>query len=420
MPDIELSPDQDKLVSKACCRRNVACGPALGKQREKEMHRTLACTAAAVLVAACGAPESQAVANAGEPQAAAAAAPTAADGRPFAVTPVARFDAPWAMTFLPDGEMLVTEKAGRMLVVSADGKTKTPLANIPKVDSGGQGGLMDVVLHPKFAQNRLVYFSFSESGQGGKGVALARGRLPQNGRALQDVEVIFRATNYVEGDGHYSGRIAFSPDGHLFFTNGERQKFDPAQDPKVTLGKVLRLNDDGTPAAGNPLAAKGFHPAVWSYGHRNLLGIAFDAQGNLWEQEMGPKGGDEVNLILPGRNYGWPKASNGSHYDGRDIPDHKPGDGFEAPKVSWNPVISPGGLIAYSGAMFPEWKGDLFIGGLSSESLVRVDVNGTSASKGDQWPMGARIREVEQGPDGALWVLEDGDDGRLLKLTRPA
>jgi glucose/arabinose dehydrogenase len=277
-----------------------------------------------------------------------------------------------------------------------------------------------VVLHPKFAQNRLVYFSFSESGQGGKGVALARGRLPQNGRALQDVQVIFRAANYVEGDGHYSGRIAFSPDGHLFFTNGERQKFDPAQDPKVTLGKVLRLNDDGTPAAGNPLAAKGFHPAVWSYGHRNLLGIAFDAQGNLWEQEMGPKGGDEVNLILPGRNYGWPKASNGSHYDGRDIPDHKPGDGFEAPKVSWNPVISPGGLIAYSGAMFPEWKGDLFIGGLSSESLVRVDVNGTSASKGDQWPMGARIREVEQGPDGALWVLEDGEGGRLLKLTRPA
>jgi glucose/arabinose dehydrogenase len=135
---------------------------------------------------------------------------------------------------------------------------------------------------------------------------------------------------------------------------------------------------------------------------------------------MGPKGGDEVNLILPGRNYGWPKASNGSHYDGRDIPDHKPGDGFEPPKVSWNPVISPGGLIAYSGAMFPEWKGDLFIGGLSSESLVRVDVNGTSASKGDQWSMGARIREVEQGPDGALWVLEDGDDGRLLKLTRPA
>lgn len=351
-----------------------------------------------------------------------AAGPAAETGVPFQITPVADFDAPWAMTFLPDGRMLVTEKAGTLLLVSADGQTKTPVSGTLPVSSAGQGGLMDVVLHPKFADNKLVYFSFSEANaQGLKGVALARGTFAEGASpALQNVQVIFRATPYVEGDGHFSGRIAFAPDGKLFFTNGERQKFDPAQDPKATLGKVLRLNDDGTPAAGNPLAAQGFHPAVWSYGHRNLLGIAFDAQGNLWEQEMGPKGGDEVNLILPGKNYGYPIVSDGDHYDGRPIPDHDTRPEFEKYKVMWNPVISPGGLIVYSGKLWPQWRGDLFIGGLSSQALVRVDTEGTSVKKGDQWPMGARIREVEEGPDGALWVLEDGgrgSPGRLLKLT---
>jgi glucose/arabinose dehydrogenase len=280
---------------------------------------------------------------------------------------------------------------------------------------------MDVVLHPGFTQNRLVYFSYSEAGQGGNGVVLARGVFADGAQpVLQKVETLFRASPYVEGDGHYSGRIAFSTDGYLFFTNGERQKFEPAQDPKATLGKVLRLVDDGTPAPGNPLAAKGFHPAVWSYGHRNLLGIAFDASGNLWEQEMGPQGGDEVNLILPGRNYGYPIVSDGDHYDGKPIPDHDTRPEFEKPKVSWNPVISPAGLMVYSGKLWPQWKGDLFIGGLSSQALIRVDVEGTNARKGDQWPMGARIREPEEGPDGAIWLLEDGRreaKGRLLKLT---
>lgn len=348
---------------------------------------------------------------------------TAATGdRPFETTVVADFDAPWAMTFLPDGRALVTEKDGRLKLWET-GKTAIDVTGAPKVDSAGQGGLMDVVLAPDFATNNTIYLSFSETGAGGKGVALAMAKLDSSSSApkLNDMKIIFRATPYVSGSGHYSGRIAFSLDGkYLFLTNGERQKFDPAQDPKATLGKVLRLNLDGTPAADNPLTAKGFHPAVWSYGHRNLLGIAFDAQGNLWQQEMGPKGGDEVNLVKPGLNYGYPTVSNGDHYDGRNIPDHKIGDGFEAPKVFWNPVISPGGLIAYSGEMFPEWKGDLFIGGLSGQALIRIDVNGTDARKGDEWDMGARIREVEQGPDGAIWLLEDGDSGskgRLLKLT---
>ncbi|MES2336797.1 MAG: PQQ-dependent sugar dehydrogenase [Pseudomonadota bacterium] len=347
-----------------------------------------------------------------------------ATGRPFKVTSVADFVSPWAMTFLPDGRMLVTEKAGQLLLVSADGKASRTIATLP-VDAAGQGGLMDVVLAPGFARNRQVYLSYSSAGAGGKGVVLARGVLSGTAGAeqLTGITTLFSATPFVEGNGHYSGRIAFSPDGrYLFFTNGERQKFEPAQDPKATLGKVLRLTLDGKPAGDPALTAKGFHPAVWSYGHRNLLGIAFDAKGNLWEQEMGPKGGDEVNLIRAGANYGYPRVSNGDNYDGSPIPDHAPGDGYEAPKVWWNPVISPGGLMIYSGAMFPQWKGDIFIGGLSSKALVRVDVNGTTATKGDQWPMNTRIREVEQGPDGAIWLLEDGlqgAQGKLLKLTRP-
>ncbi len=357
------------------------------------------------------------------------AVPTAAQGTPpatglpFKVTQVADFDAPWAMTFLPDGRMLVTEKAGVLNLVAADGQSRKSVSGIPALSNAGQGGLMDVVLAPGFARNKQVYFSFSEAGPGGKGVALARGTMVDGAApSLTNVAVIFRATPYVAGDGHFSGRIAFSPDGkYLFFTNGERQKFDPAQDPTATLGKVLRLTLDGKPAPGNPLAKRGFHPAVWSYGHRNLLGIAFDARGNLWEQEMGPKGGDEVNLILPGKNYGYPIVSDGDHYDGRDIPDHATRPEFEKYKVNWTPVISPGGLMVYSGAMFPQWKGDLFIGGLSSKALVRVDVNGTKATKGDQWDMGTRIREIEQGPDGAIWVLEDGGrgaGGKMFKLTR--
>jgi glucose/arabinose dehydrogenase len=342
-------------------------------------------------------------------------------GLPFQVQVVADFESPWAMTFLPDGRMLITEKSGTLYLVSADGQQRKRVDGIPAVSSEGQGGLMDVVLHPGFTQNRLVYFSYSEAGQGGNGVVLARGVFADGAQpVLQKVETLFRASPYVEGDGHYAGRIAFSTDGYLFFTNGERQKFEPAQDPKATLGKVLRLVDDGRPAPGNPLAAKGFHPAVWSYGHRNLLGIAFDASGNLWEQEMGPQGGDEVNLILPGRNYGYPIVSDGDHYDGKPIPDHDTRPEFEKPKVSWNPVISPAGLMVYSGKLWPQWKGDLFIGGLSSQALIRVDVEGTNARKGDQWPMGARIREPEEGPDGAIWLLEDGrreGKGRLLKLT---
>ncbi|HEX8446390.1 MAG TPA: PQQ-dependent sugar dehydrogenase [Sphingomonas sp.] len=339
--------------------------------------------------------------------------------KPFADNVIATFDQPWAMTFLPDGRMLVTEKPGRLVLLSADGAQKVSVTGVPQVASAGQGGLMDVVPHPGFARNHRIYLSYSEAGAGGNGVVLARATLvegPDDAARLDQVETLFRAPK-VDGNGHYSGRIAFAPDGHLFFTAGERQKFDPAQDPKLPLGKVLRLNDDGTAAKGNPLAAKGFDPRIWSYGHRNLLGIAFDARGGLWEQEMGPKGGDELNLILPGRNYGYPIVSNGNHYDGRDIPDHPTRPELEAPKASWNPVISPAGLMIYSGTMFPDWRGNAFIGGLSSKALIRVALTGISAREAARYDMGARIREVEQGPDGAIYVLEDGAGGRLLRLT---
>lgn len=366
----------------------------------------------ALLLACSGAPD----------PAAAQPGVTSPSNKPFVQKVVADLVSPWAMTFLPDGRFLVTEKSGQLLLFAADGQSRRTVTGIPAVDSAGQGGLMDVVLHPNFASNNVVYLSASQTGPGGKGVVLMRGRFREDrGQPrLESVGTIFSGSPFVTGDGHYSGRIAFSPDGrYLFFTNGDRQKLDPAQDPAGTLGKVLRLLPNGAPAPGNPLAAQGFNPAIWSYGHRNLYGLAFDAQGNLWEHEMGPLGGDEVNLIRSGQNYGWPEASNGSNYDGSDIPDHAPGDGYRAPKVWWNPAISPAGMIVYSGAMFPQWRGDILMGALSAEALIRVDVNGTNARKAQQWDMGQRIREVEQGPDGAVWLLEDGNGstGRVLKLT---
>ncbi len=209
--------------------------------------------------------------------------------------------------------------------------------------------------------------------------------------------------------------MAFGPDGFLYVTSGDRQKFDPAQDLTGNLGKVLRLTADGAPAPGNPFAARGGVAAeFWTIGHRNLLGLSFAPDGRLWQTEMGPKHGDELNLIVAGRNYGWPRASNGNHYDGRDIPDHKPGDGFEPPKAYWDPAISPGGLLIYSGDKFATWKGDALIPALGGEALVRVDINGDTATKADQWDMDARIRSVAQGPDGSVYLIEDA--GRLVRL----
>ena len=344
-----------------------------------------------------------------------------AQDRPFQIEQIGQFNEPWAMTFLPGGDLLVTERHGALKLRRADGRV-LDVAGVPTVSYGGQGGFGDVVLHPDFARNRLIYLSWVEAGENGtRGAVVGRARFnfSEAGPSLSDLQVIWRQQPKLDGGGHFSHRIAFGPDGKLYISSGERQHFDPAQDMTGNLGKVVRLNDDGSLPADNPFAAQGGVAAqVWTLGHRNLLGLAFDGAGQLWEVEMGPQGGDELNLIQRGRNYGWPRVSNGSHYGGRDIPDHSAGDGFEPPKVWWNPSISPSSLMIYSGAMFPQWRGDAFIGALSGESLIRVHLNGTEASKAEQWPMAARIREVEQAPDGALWLLQDGDSGgRLLRLT---
>jgi len=339
----------------------------------------------------------------------------------FVATPMAKFKKPWAMTFLPDGRLLVTEKKGALKVHAIGGKTGN-VSGVPKVAYGGQGGLGDVVLHPNFASNQLVYLSYVEAGEGDtRGAAVARVKLTldaKGGGALSGLQVIWRQVPKVEGKGHYGHRIAFNG-GYLWITSGERQKFEPAQDMQANLGKVLRLNDDGSVPPDNPFAQQGGVTAqIWTLGHRNPLGIAFDAQSRLWVHEMGPSGGDELNMIERGENYGYPRVSNGDHYDGRVIPDHSTSSEYKAPVVSWNPVISPAGFIIYRGSLFPNWQGSGFIGGLSSEALIRIAFDGTTAREAERFDMDARIREVEEGPDGAIWLLEDGrSGGRLLKLT---
>lgn len=341
-------------------------------------------------------------------------------------TVIAQFKEPWAMTFLPDGRLLVTEKRGALKLYTIGG-AMVDVAGAPTVDYGGQGGFGDVVLHPKFKENSLVYLSYAEPGENNtRGAAVARAKLkltPQGGE-LGDLQVIWRQVPKVDGQGHYGHRIAFDADGYLWISSGERQKFTPAQDMQSNLGKIIRLNDDGSVPADNPFAKdSGVAAQVWSLGHRNPLGIAFDAQGRLWNHEMGPAGGDELNLVERGANYGYPVVSDGDHYNGKPIPDHatEP-DKFTKPVIVWNPVISPAGFIFYSGSEFPDWRGDGFVGGMGSSSLVRIEFDGVKAREAERFDMARRIREVEQGPDGAIWLLEDernGPGGRLLKLTKP-
>jgi glucose/arabinose dehydrogenase len=340
---------------------------------------------------------------------------------PFKMTEIAKLDEPWAMAFLPDGRILVTEKRGALRLLNRD-RTLGTVTGTPRVDYGGQGGLGDVALHPDFARNHLVYLSWAEAGTGDRrGAAVGRGTLMLDDKGsgrIEGLTVIWRQEPKVSGRGHYSHRLLFSPDGYLFVSSGERQKFTPAQDLAVNLGKVLRLRDDGTPAPGNPFADKGpIASQIWTLGHRNILGLAFDSAGRLWESEMGPFGGDEINLISPGKNYGWPVVSQGDNYNGTPIPDHPSHPEFEAPKIWWNPSISPSSLTIYSGGMFPQWRGSAFVSALSGKALIRITLNGTDAKKADQWDMGERIRQVKEGPDGALWMLTDGTGGTLLRLT---
>ncbi|WP_027071153.1 PQQ-dependent sugar dehydrogenase [Luteimonas sp. J29] len=374
------------------------------------------------LLAACNAGnDATAAAQGGDAATTAAAGETRAIG-PFQAEAIASFNEPWALNFLPDGRLLVSEKPGTLRLLDPRTRQAGEITGVPEVVYGGQGGFGDVVPHPQFAENGLVYLSYAEAGEGDTaGAAVARARLvldDAGGGRLEDLEVVWRQVPKVSGRGHYAHRIVFH-DGKLWISSGERQKFDPAQDMQSNLGKVLRLNEDGSVPDDNPFADQGGVAAqVWSLGHRNPLGLAFDANGQLWDIEMGPKGGDELNRVERGANYGYPLVSNGDHYDGRSIPDHSTRPEFNPPAITWTPVISPSSLVFYDGELFPQWKGNAFAGGLSSQSLVRIEFDGEGgAREAERFAMGARIRGVRQGPDGALWVIEDGKGGRLLRLT---
>ena len=368
--------------------------------------------AAVAALAACGAAPSESAAQ-------------ESGGRPFTVTEVATFDGPWALAFLPGsglpltGAALVTEKSGKLWLLDSATGRKQEVTGVPAVKDAGQGGLGDVVAHPGFAGNRRIYLSFVEPGPGGtSGAALGYGRLilGQGAPRIDGFKVVWRQTPKVAGDGHFGHRLVFANDGTMFLSSSERQKMTPAQNLGSDLGKIVHLTDEGQPIPG-PWASRGGRTASYfSMGHRNVLGLDFAPDGRLWASEMGPRGGDEVNLILPGKNYGWPRASYGSHYSGEDIPDDHAGQRFEEPKVWWNPSISPGGLMIYTGDLFPQWKGDALIPALSGEALIRVDIDGDKAAKADQWAMDARIRAVDQGPRGEVYLLQDGDGAKLLRL----
>lgn len=342
---------------------------------------------------------------------------TAQTANPFVARAVATLDNPWAMVFLPDGRALITEKPGRIKLLSLFGDVSAPLAGVPAVAYGGQGGLLDIALSPFFARDHLVYISYSEPAAGGKS-ALTVARATFTNDRFGPFTVLWRTA--ATTGGQFGGRLVLKSTHEIYISTGERQQFTPAQDTKGLLGKIIRLSDDGTPRTGNPFIGNpAYAPEIFTLGHRNPYGLAVDpATGQLWEHEMGPQGGDELNLVVKGRNYGWPRVSNGSNYDGTDIPDHKPGDGFEAPKRWWNPSISPAGMIFYTGSMFPEWYGRLLMGALSGQSLLSITIAGKAATAEVRYPMGKRIREVEQAPDGSVYLLTDGAGGQLLRLTR--
>lgn len=343
------------------------------------------------------------------------------NGQPFATREVATLDSPWAMEFLPDGRALITQKAGRLVVLDPASGSTMPIDGVPDVVDDGQGGLADIVLGPDFGTNHTVYLSWVEKadGKSTRGV-VGRATLDLERGRLEGLRTIWRQ-DPAATRAHYSLRLVVSPDKqNLFVTSGERQQMTPAQDLTTNQGKILRLELDGTAPSDNPFVdQREAGGQIWSYGHRNALGIDVDKAGNLWSTEMGPKGGDELNLIEPGANYGWPVASEGQHYDGRAIPHHTDTTDVIAPAAFWVPSISPANLEIYTGSAFPQWTGDAFIGGLSGEVLTRVDLKGRTATKAEEWPMGARIREVEQAPDGSLWLLTDGPSGRVLQLTPP-
>lgn len=347
---------------------------------------------------------------------------TGSDGVVLTAEALERFGSGWAMTFLPDGRALVTEKSGEMWLLDTEGQKLGQISNVPAVEARGQGGLGDVILHPDFAENGMIYVSYVERDAADdkfSGAAVERAVLTvtAEGGALSNREVIWRQAPKMVGNGHYGHRMAVSPEGYLFITSGERQHFTPAQNMDMNMGKVVRLNLDGSVPMDNPFYGQGgVTDEIWTLGHRNPLGADFDADGQLWVHEMGPAHGDELNKIVRGENYGYPVVSNGDHYNGTEIPDHDAIPVYSKPAVWWDPAISPAGFDIYGGEMFDAWTGDGFIGGLSSKALIRVDMDAEGGpAEAARYEWGQRIREVEEGPDGAIYVLEDG--GHLIRLT---
>jgi glucose/arabinose dehydrogenase len=371
---------------------------------------------------------------------------------PFNMVQVTTLKLPWRIAFLPDGRMLITEKVGALWVVSQQG-TKTPVANVPAVLSKGQGGMLGVFLSPHYEKDHSVYLTYSEPGEGGSSLALARAQLKvsQDSASLEGLKVIWRDGERGNG-GQFGAQIAFSPDSrYLFLTVGDRQRMTPAQDPNQPLGKILRLTLDGKPAPGNPMAGKTGAASVpvidppddteaaktapvvktytfprpnltlaetWSSGHRTPYGLAFAPDGRLWEVEHGPKGGDELNLIEPGKNYGWPLVSYAVNYDDVPIPSPNTRSDLTKPVIYWTPVIAPGNLIFYNSTMFSKWKGSALISGLGSNTLNRIVFDSKGGAKpAERWDVGHRIRDVEVGPDGALWMLEDSRSGGVFRVT---
>jgi len=372
---------------------------------------------------------------------------------PFNMVKITDLNLPWRIAFLPDARMLITEKVGGMVLVTPQG-AKTPVANVPASFYRGQGGMLGVFLSPHYAKDHSVYLTYSEPGEGGSSLALAKAqlKLSADSASLENLKVIWRDGERGIG-GQFGAQIAFAPDGKsMFLTVGDRQRMTPAQDPNQPLGKILHLTLDGKPAKGNPMSGKKGTPSVpvieppanteaaktapvvktytfpggknltpsetWSSGHRTPYGLAFAPDGRLWEVEHGPQGGDELNLIEPGKNYGWPLASYSTNYDGVPIPSPDTRPDLTKPVIYWTPIIAPGNLIFYNGAMFPQWKGSALISGLASKALLRItfDAQG-NAKPAERWDVGHRIRDVEVGPDGALWMLEDARAGGLFRVT---
>ena len=354
-------------------------------------------------------------------------APAVATRARLQVTTVASgLRSPWALAFLPDGRMLVTERSpGALRVVGADGKVSVPVAGLPQVDDRRQGGLLDVVLGPDYPQSRMIYWSYAEPREGGNGTAVARGRFVDGAAPrVEGVEVIFRMMPTLESTLHFGSRLVFAPDGKLFVLLGERSILPgrvQAQDMNSHFGKVVRINPDGSVPPDNPFVGRaGARPEIWSYGHRNIQAAALDEQGRLWEVEMGPQGGDELNRPERGRDYGWPTITYGEEYSGQPIGRAiTQAEGMEQPVYYWDPVISPSGMVFYSGTLFPEWRGNAFVGGLSSKALVRLVLQGDRVVGEERLlaDRNERVREVAQGPDGALYILTDSPQGSLLRIS---